>query len=209
VSDVASQADKPVPRGRLDLLGWLGLLTGIAGLGSGYFYYLWTITYPEVTWGFTDQIVFNSQNVNPDLQLFDRGARIEHNVYAANISVSNTGSALLEHTNVVGSLVRSPLMITLPGAKDAQEQIIASSIVNVSPKSPVNLDCEYSPSNVSVTWDHLDPGSGFRLLLIYTASRQLPPTAEISVVGMQKATFVDLKPERLKSLFIPTSTRCL
>jgi len=162
-------------------------------LATGYLYYLWTITYPEVTWWSTDQLVFNSQNANPDIRVLDRsGAQIEHNVYAANISVSNTGKALLEHTNEVGSLVRSPLVITLTHSTDAMEHVLGASIVDVSEQSPVKLTCQRSASGVSLTWDHFDPGSGFRILLLYTASQQLPPDVNISVVGMRRPNHIEL-----------------
>jgi hypothetical protein len=175
------------------VLGWLGLLIGIAGLATGYLYYLWTITYPEVTWWSTDQIVFSSQNANPAIRVLDSsGTQIEHNVFAANISVSNTGNALLEHMNEVGSLVRSPLVITLMHSTNAIEHVLSASIVDVSEQSPVNLTCRRSADGVSVTWDHLDPGSGFRVLLLYTASQQLPPDVNISVVGTRRPNHIEL-----------------
>jgi hypothetical protein len=56
----------------------------------------------------------------------------------------------------------------------------------------VNLSCRVSERATSVTWDHLDPNSGFRVLLIYAAPRQLAPDLNLSVVGMHNPTHVDL-----------------
>ena len=85
--------EQPNRKRPLNVLNWLGLLIGLA---TGYLYYHWTITYPEVTWWSTDQIVFSSQNAKPDIRVLDSsGTQIEHNVFAANIQYPTLGTRCL------------------------------------------------------------------------------------------------------------------
>jgi hypothetical protein len=180
-------------KAQFDWKFWLGTLIGVAGIVTGYVFYLWSLTYPEISWWSTGQLVFNSQNSNPAFRLLDRsGKEITENVYATNVSVSNTGTALLERANVVGSLVRTPLVISVSSPKHSEPRILDSSIVGVSERKPVNLGCRISGSNVSVTRDHLDPGSGFRILLLYTAPEQVSPDTNVSISGMRAPSHVDL-----------------
>src|SRR6476660_1705585 len=141
-----------------DIMGWLGLVMGVAGLVTGYVYYAWTITYPEIAWWSTDQIVFNSQNANPDIRLIDKsGTQIVQNVYATNISISNAGSSLLERANDVNSLVRSPLKIAFLDMDGSSGRLLSASIVAVSEHAPVKLSCQLSDdSSLLLTWDHFD-----------------------------------------------------
>jgi hypothetical protein len=184
-----------------DIMGWLGLVMGVAGLVTGYVYYAWTITYPEIAWWSTDQIVFNSQNANPDIRLIDKsGTQIVHNVYATNISISNAGSSLLERANDVNSLVRSPLKIAFLDMDGSSGRLLSASIVAVSEHAPVKLSCQLSDdSSLLLTWDHFDPGAGFRALMLYTAERQLLPDVGADVVGMNRPNHVDLT-QRMKEI---------
>ena len=197
---MGEDASPPVnsgPKSQFDAKGWVGILIGAAGLIAGYIYYLWTISSPEVSWWSTNQIVFSAESSNPDIRLLDRtGAQIDHDVYALNLSVSNTGTALLERANDVNSLVRSPLAITLPqvAAADEEARIISASIVALSEQPPVKLTCELIKDGVSINWEHLDPRTGFRVLMLYTALHQLTPAVAISIVGTRGPTHVVLAP---------------
>ena len=180
---------------RFDVIGWLGVLIGVVGVTTGYIYYVRTLSYPEITWWSTDQIVFNSLNLNPDIKVVDHGgSQIEHNVYALNVSISNTGTALLERPNDLNSLVRSPLAVSLPLSSDTRERILSASIVAFSEQQPVNLVCQLGNGALTISWDHFDPRSGFRLLLLYTALTQLIPHLAVSVVGMNSLSHIDLAP---------------
>jgi hypothetical protein len=188
-------APEPKQKFRFRLMEWLGLLVGVVGLVTAYYYYIRSLPTPEITWWSTDQIVFNAQNVNPDIKVVDRsGAQIERNVYALNISFSNTGSTLLEHANDSGSLVRSPLTISLIPSDLKTERILSASIASLSEQPPVNLRCKLSDEGVSVTWDHFDPRTGFRLLFLYTGPQQIVPKPDINVVGLSNLNRFDVTP---------------
>jgi hypothetical protein len=190
----------------LDWKFWSGTLIGIAGLVTGYVYYAKTLTYPEVTWWATTQIVFNAQNSNRDIQLRDRnGANIDQNVYAANISVSNSGSALLEKANDVGSLVRSPLQIKIARVDTTKDRVLSASVVDVSQHAPVDLACHLRSDGVDLTWSHFDPETGFRVLLLYSAAAELDADVGINVVGMPQTNHVDLT-QRTKQVPQPPAT---
>jgi hypothetical protein len=207
MSQTEPAATNPARKWRFDVIGWLGVLIGVAGLATGYIYYVRTLSYPEITWWSTDQIVFNSQNVNPNIKVIDRsGNQIQHNVYALNISVSNTGTALLERTNDINSLVRSPLTISLLPFNDAGERVLSASVVAFSEKKPVNLICTVGDGGaLTFSWDHLDPSSGFRMLLLYTASQQLTPHLNVSVVGMNNLNHLDLTPRMTEVPEVPAT----
>lgn len=153
-------------------------------------------TYPEVSWWTTDQVVFSSQNSGSDLQVLERsGARIEHDVYALSISVTNSGTSLLERVNGVGSTVRSPFSISFPNLESDKARIISAAISNVNAGTPPqNLACVLSANNINITWDHLDPRSGFRMLVLYTGLHEISPQASISVAGMDGPKRVTLAP---------------
>jgi hypothetical protein len=145
-----------------------------------------------------------TQRLAGGLQTIDRnGSRIEHDVYAINVSVSNTGSALPERANDVNSLVRSPFVIASPDRAKNGGRIISASIATVSEKRPVNLACDLSLDNITVRWDHLDPRSGFRVLILYTGMRELAPVASIAVVGMHRLNHVVLAPRMIENKFTP------
>jgi hypothetical protein len=57
-----------------------------------------------------------------------------------------------------------------------------------------------------VTWEHFDPKSGFRLLLLYTAPSSLPiDNVNLSVVGMESTNQLDLTQRKTEIPEVPKS----
>jgi len=113
------------------------------------------------------------------------GERIDADVYAYEIILWNSGSAPLD-----GSLVRQFPQIEFPGAKSiiAAQAPLASRYVD--PK--VALDDQ--SKSASISWEHLDPGAGIKLTLIYSSNGIIEPTINSDIVGVSLSRYSSVSP---------------
>jgi hypothetical protein len=77
-------------------------------------------------------------------------------------------------------------------AGDKQASIISASIVGQTNRPPVSLDLTRRDDKVIIKWKHLDPGCGFRVLIIFAGSEWNYINAHMSVVGMSSPSYVGI-----------------
>lgn len=163
------------------------LLSVIVSLTCGYFVAVETQDYPAISWWYTNQTVFSSSESASGIQILDRlGARVNSNIYAINLSVKNSGTLLLDNMNIGGSLVRSPLIVSIKNLQGPTDRLLSASIVSSDINTPKNLVCSLSHDKASIVWDHFDPGSEFRVDLLYAASEQHIPGLDVKIAKMNK-----------------------
>jgi hypothetical protein len=75
-----------------------------------------------------------------------------------------------------------------PNARQNQ-RILSISLAEVTKPEPINLRIENKGQNATISWDHLDPKTGFRLRVIYTGSNSPYIDSEISAASLNRMKF--------------------
>jgi hypothetical protein len=111
------------------------------------------------------------------------GKPITTNIYAAEVAVWNSGDFELGQTKV-----RRPLVITVGG----EAKIIDAGISRVTEAADDISAILDSSHTVTVKWQYLDPGNGFRIRVLYASDKQEGLDLSTNILGIHSLTNIDI-----------------
>lgn len=164
---------------RKNWLGLVGLIIGLLGLGSSYYFYTVSVKEREpilLEDPLRSTIVEADSIKNFPLRIVDRdGKPVEKDITSFRFYLWNQGRESIKNTDIL-----KPLRVEL-AAQDVQ--IIDYKILAISRSEIVNPKIELnggSTNSLNVSFDILEEGDGFVVQLLYAGSRN----AELAVKGV-------------------------
>jgi len=122
-----------------------------------------------------------SEPSRPFTVLDNKGQPIKTNIYAAEIVVWNTGDLELGPAKV-----RRPLTVKIDGSV----QILDSGVSRITDPIAEAIASEIDNNTIEIRWKYFDPGTAFRIRIIYTSEIQQTLTLSANVLGV--GSLVDL-----------------
>jgi hypothetical protein len=161
----------------------VSLVFGLFGLVTWY----WSQQVAEISYKIVQIPVVNTIQVqmtphsgvpepSPSFTVLDnKGQPINTNIYAAEIAVWNTGDLELGP-----SKVRRPLTVKIGG----DVHILDNGVSRITDPIAEVVSSEISKNTIEVRWKYLDPGTAFRVRIIYTSEMQQDLTLSANVLGV-------------------------
>lgn len=129
-------------------------------------------------WPGTESSAGGSLTIPSPFTVLDRnGKKITQNIYAAEITVWNSGDIELGEGKI-----RIPLTIVVQGDPKLLDRSI-SRVTN--DEAQITLKEGSDRSATTILWKYFDPGMGFRLRIIYVSDRQRDITVQANILGIR------------------------
>jgi hypothetical protein len=170
----------------------ISVITTIVGIAVSYYFYLKSEKAGQIAMVVDQvQVLDKTQVGSAPLRVLDaNGNSINENVFAASVTIWNIGNAEIKKTDV-----RRPFRIKLG------ERLVPLDL-SISRYSSDNLGSFNLAADGSISWEHFDPGEGFKVRVIYVNERIQPiklegsafgvgPVLEVAQTGISKRGAID------------------
>jgi hypothetical protein len=142
------------------------LFVGIAGAIASTFAYFWSLHSAVVSYHVATIQIVDQKEAVPFSVIDNAGQHVSENVYAANVTVWNSGDLPIDPQNI-----RSPLTISLVAPVRVLDAKLAYTTSDNISKFKIE-EIQSDLSKVQIGWKYFDPGEGFRLRLIYASKEE-------------------------------------
>lgn len=175
----------------------ISLLVGVIGLILAYYFYVKSDPRPELSWSVATQKIVDAGKPFAGFSVSDaEGQPIKGNVYAAEVTVWNSGNTFLDADDP-GHRIRFPL--TLVALHDAR--LLSTSVSQTTTGMNENeLELKSSPQTAVVTWQHLDPNTGFKISALYAGTSDYDVGLKVDIAGMSNPDYVVPNPSIREAL---------
>ena len=139
------------------------MISALAGFVTSYYFYREQQLMGGIAFGIEVIQIFDKSDMQsrespPKINIIDdQGKLIENNVYVANVTIWNSGNAEIRKEDI-----RVPLKISIAD----RPRILEITPIFFSSES---VDKFTLHDDGTISWDHFDPGQGFKVKIIYEA----------------------------------------
>ena len=181
------------------LAGWLREHITVANVAAfvsiilAIYFWRFPNVYREVSYTVSDDHiqVFDSSLLSPRIRMIDaEGNQIQENVYAASVTVWNSGNLPIDPIDV-----RIPLRIRIGSVSRILDYAILKQVdpdvANFNAREVTPSSDSDSISEIEISWDYFDPQFGAIIQVMYAAQAQADISLVGYILGIQRNDFRD------------------